>query len=274
MDVGRIGQVGGGLRVIGYSWVGIAARGYGLRGPAARGSHVPPQRLVGLARRGEPGASSPTGVALGAHPLDLLAERDRGAEHVSAGARRAAGHQRAVQRPARRRPSRRTPSTVAAVSPTRVAQLPEGPHRQRRRDDRHEQRVGQLEHALGDQRDARRAVEDDEVVVVAQRLEDRPSRCVGLLARGRARGRGGAARSRRAAGRGPAGRTPGSARRPASCSAHELARAAAELRPDAQQERGRRLRIEIPQERPPPSRAASQARLTAAEVFPTPPLML
>ena len=38
---------------------------------------------------------------------------------------------------------------------------------QRRRDDRDEQRVGGLEHALGDQRDARRAVEEHVVVLAS-----------------------------------------------------------------------------------------------------------
>ena len=61
----------------------------------------------------------------------------------------------------------------SAIVGEEVGELVERALRQRGRDRRHEQRVGGGEHALAGQRDARRAVEDRDVVQIGERFQQR-----------------------------------------------------------------------------------------------------
>ena len=221
------------------------------------------------------GANDAERSPLDAHPLDRRHARHCGDQQL----RPLAAQRRPRPRGARcgaGRPSRGTAarSGGSSIAGEERRQLVERARRQRRRDRRHEQRVGGAEHALAGQRDARRAVEHGDVVVVGERRRA-GRRAAGRASCRRGGGRGGAARSR-----------PG-----ATCSAGDVGR------PDVRR-RARRAR-DTSRSAPPftdgltrtknvaapcgsrshsstraPVRAASKARLTAAVVLPTPPLML
>jgi signal transduction histidine kinase len=60
---------------------------------------------------------------------------------------------------------------VAVEAGDEFSELIQSPHRQRGRDQRDEDHVGRVQHVLRDQRDARRAVEEDRVVLVSERCK-------------------------------------------------------------------------------------------------------
>ena len=112
----------------------------------------------------------------------------------------------------RRSTIEKKPITFGRVAHAAVLQEPielaERSQGQRRGDQRHEQHVGRLEHALGRQRDARRAVEEHVVVVLAQAVAAADRDGVSASWCARARGRGCDRRSRPARDRGSRSRCP------------------------------------------------------------------
>ncbi len=73
------------------------------------------------------------------------------------------------------------PRLVPVESGDELGELVERADRQRSRDHRDEQHVGGVQHALGQQRDARRAVEEDHVVIGPQRRQQPAQLAGGLL---------------------------------------------------------------------------------------------
>src|SRR5690606_3473175 len=125
-------------------------------------------------------------------------------------------------------------------------ELLEGADGQRRGDERDEEGVGGVEDALGDQGDGRRAVEDRQVVVLGERVEH-PAHAAGAAA--------GAVEHQVHVAVGEVGGEQvqaldvGAPQQVGDVgpAPDQLAPAAAHLGPDAEQERGRRLRVEVPE---------------------------
>ena len=130
-----------------------------------------------------------------------------------------------------------------------LGELVERPDRQRGRDERHEQDVGRVQHAFGQQRDAGRAVQDDEVVLVGQRPEQAVQPLGGLL---------GGVQDQVQVPVGEVGRQQvepvevGALDRRVELPAalDERLTAALDAGPDPQQEARRSLRVQVPQQHP------------------------
>ena len=121
--------------------------------------------------------------ALHRHPLDLRQGRDDGRGHIVALGREALGDL-PVQplAPVDHGEEREHPRPLAVEAGQEVGELVQGAQRQHRRDQRDDQGVGGLQDALRQQRDTWGAVEENDVVLIAERGEepgDPPGRLLG-----------------------------------------------------------------------------------------------